>query len=323
MGRYAGMRSSAEGGRRSSAEVSKDMRWTWKSPIDEKADSIGLPKETGDVISIIFSNDKNKSLDALCVLSEGHLRCLGLAILISKNIKEGCPALFFDDVVNAIDTDHRSGINDLLFNHPPLREKQIIVTTHDEDFANRLASKISAEEADVLLQIYSFNMDEISRKINIDQDTRNLLQKSLKELSNGKIKDALKTGRQALENIGDELWRKLTKNQRVLVGINFPGAKPELHELVTKLKSVIKKENIEKYSATLEHFEFLLKKENWDYINIASHEGGDEPILDPVVAKNILYKLTLLDSIIKTKSESKKNQKSDGETSATGQMTLL
>jgi AAA15 family ATPase/GTPase len=272
----------------------------------EKADSIILPKSTGDIIQITFSGDKSKNLDALCVLSEGHLRCLGLAILLSKNINEECPVLIFDDVVNAIDTEHRTGIKDLLFNYEPLFDKQLIITTHDDDFAIRLASKVPKEKTEELVQMYNFNMDETSRKINIDQDTKNHLQKAFNEYSNGKIKESLKTGRLALENIAYELWRKLSKNQRVSVGISAPKAKPELNDLITKLNSLITKEKIEKFSEVSQYFDFLLKKENWKYFNQASHEGEDDPILDKVVAKEILEKCVLIDSIVKNRPVVKK-----------------
>ncbi len=48
-------------------------------------------------------------------MSEGHIRCLGLAILVAKNVKLNCPVLIFDDAVNAIDDEHRGGIRDTLF----------------------------------------------------------------------------------------------------------------------------------------------------------------------------------------------------------------
>ncbi|WP_417649092.1 hypothetical protein, partial [Citrobacter freundii] len=46
--------------------------------------------------------------DAFVRLSEGHLKSLGLAILLALAKKKQSQFIVFDDVVNAIDTEHRS-----------------------------------------------------------------------------------------------------------------------------------------------------------------------------------------------------------------------
>lgn len=76
-------------------------------------------------------------LDAFAVLSEGHLRALGLSILLAMAEKNNFPLIVFDDVVNAIDTDHRSNIIDLFFSDAYLRRIQMVVTTHDRLFWER------------------------------------------------------------------------------------------------------------------------------------------------------------------------------------------
>lgn len=75
--------------------------------------------------------------DAFSVLSEGHLRVLGLSLLLAMAEKNKLPLIVFDDVVNAIDSDHRSNIIDLFFSDPYLRRTQMVVTTHDRLFWER------------------------------------------------------------------------------------------------------------------------------------------------------------------------------------------
>lgn len=75
--------------------------------------------------------------DAFAVLSEGHLRVLGLSLLLAMAQKNRLPLIVFDDVVNAIDSDHRSNIIDLLFSDPYLCRTQMVVTTHDRLFWER------------------------------------------------------------------------------------------------------------------------------------------------------------------------------------------
>ena len=84
------------------------------SPKDLLA-SIRLPLAQGQRLEIAFQAAPERYFDALQILSEGHIRCLGLAILLAKNLKEACPLLIFDDPVNAIDDDHRESIRRTLF----------------------------------------------------------------------------------------------------------------------------------------------------------------------------------------------------------------
>ena len=86
---------------------------------------------------IKITNVDGSLLDAFAVLSEGHLRALGLSILLAMAEKNNFPLIVFDDVVNAIDTDHRSNIIDLFFNDTYLRRIQMVVTTHDRLFWER------------------------------------------------------------------------------------------------------------------------------------------------------------------------------------------
>ncbi|CAB3670078.1 AAA family ATPase [Achromobacter aegrifaciens] len=89
---------------------------------------------------IKITNLDGSSLDAFAVLSEGHLRTLGLSILLAMAEKNNFPLIVFDDVVNAIDTDHRSNIIDLFFSDAYLRRIQMVVTTHDRLFWERFCN---------------------------------------------------------------------------------------------------------------------------------------------------------------------------------------
>jgi hypothetical protein len=71
----------------------------------DKLASVQLPLSQNQRLGIAFLKDSSSLFDALHILSEGHIRCLGLAILLAKNIKERCPVLIFDDPVNAIDDE--------------------------------------------------------------------------------------------------------------------------------------------------------------------------------------------------------------------------
>ncbi|HEX8595084.1 MAG TPA: hypothetical protein VF682_17725 [Pseudomonas sp.] len=102
----------------------------------EQIDSLSFDK-VADSYRIKISNADGSSLDAFSILSEGHLRALGLSLLLAMAQKNKFPLIVFDDVVNAIDSDHRSNIIDLFFSDPYLRQIQMVVTTHDRLFWER------------------------------------------------------------------------------------------------------------------------------------------------------------------------------------------
>lgn len=106
---------------------------------DEDHEQIGAIsfEKISDSYRIRILNVDGSSLDAFSVLSEGHLRALGLSLLLAAAEKNKFPLIVFDDVVNAIDSDHRSNIIDLFFSDPYLRRTQMVVTTHDRLFWER------------------------------------------------------------------------------------------------------------------------------------------------------------------------------------------
>ncbi|TMO07816.1 recombination protein RecF [Pseudoalteromonas sp. S327] len=97
-------------------------------------------KQTNGTYRIILKMQDEEG-DAFCVLSEGHLRALGLALLLAVAKKNRHPIIIFDDVVNAIDTEHRSNIIDMFSEDSYLRNIQRIITTHDRMFWEKLSNK--------------------------------------------------------------------------------------------------------------------------------------------------------------------------------------
>jgi hypothetical protein len=114
--------------------------------------SIHLPLESGNKIEISFISNPFNFYDALHVLSDGHIRCLGLAILLAKNIKQKCPILVLDDPVNAIDDNHREGIRRTLFNKELFTDTQIILTCHGEEFIKDIQHHLNIRKT----KIYEF-----------------------------------------------------------------------------------------------------------------------------------------------------------------------
>lgn len=120
-------------------------------------------------------NDKTYSIDlkrndgiknAGVVLSEGHLRSLGLSIILSIAESSNVPFIVFDDVVNAIDSEHRANIINMMFVNSFLKKTQLIVTTHDrlfwERFCNVYSSKINKKELSLISFCFKYQNQGIS-----------------------------------------------------------------------------------------------------------------------------------------------------------------
>lgn len=113
-----------------------------------------LSNEDPEVTSLYFERKKSgyrikmdtakqSNIDSIIYLSEGHLRSLGLSLLLATAEKNNHDLIIFDDVVNAIDSDHRANIIDLLYSDPYLSRIQQVITTHDRLFWERFCNKSS------------------------------------------------------------------------------------------------------------------------------------------------------------------------------------
>jgi len=91
---------------------------------------------------------QNVAHDAFVSLSEGHLKVLGLSILLALAKKKKLKFIVFDDVVNAIDTEHRSNIVNTFINDDYIKQTQLIVTTHDRFFWEMFSNRCRHDKLD-------------------------------------------------------------------------------------------------------------------------------------------------------------------------------
>ncbi|MFU9138286.1 hypothetical protein [Erwinia tasmaniensis] len=110
--------------------------------------------------------------DAFVRLSEGHLKSLGLAILLALAKKKQSQFIVFDDVVNAIDTEHRSNIINTFLTDPYIKRTQKIITTHDklfwELYSNREKSLGNGEFSSFILECYPHGIHYEERDISFE-----------------------------------------------------------------------------------------------------------------------------------------------------------
>jgi recombinational DNA repair ATPase RecF len=109
----------------------------------DKLAGLHLPLTGEQKIEFSFRGNPQARVDALKILSEGHVRCLGLAILLAKNLSLESPLIVFDDAINAIDHDHRRGIRETIFESDHFANMQIIVTCHSHEFIKDIQQSLA------------------------------------------------------------------------------------------------------------------------------------------------------------------------------------
>lgn len=274
----------------------------------EKLAIVRLPLRQNERLEISFNNNHGRFFDALHILSEGHIRCIGLAILTAKNIKENCPLLIFDDPVNAIDDDHRESIRRTLFEDAFFNEKQIILACHGEEFLKDIQNLLPAKKASHSKTI-SFlpKTDDSHIRVDINCSSRNYIITARAHYNKSEIRDALGKSRQALESLAKEkVWRYVNKNGDGNLSIKLRSATApiELRNLTEQLKSKIAKadfSDINKF-AVLMPIESLLgvsgDSREWRYLNKGTHEEANHAEFDRQTTNKIITALEQLDEAL-------------------------
>lgn len=267
-------------------------------PDFEKLGWLSLPTAPEQKVSISFQGD-SRPHDALLILSEGHIKVLGLSILLAKAVKDDLGFLIFDDIVNAIDDDHRGGIAELLLSHPDLKDRQHIITCHGPDFINKLEHELGASTANNEVRSYRFvppdSVEERGIRISVG-DSKHYLLIAQEAWHKDNRKDVASNCRRAIESISEQLWNKLGKtvNINLTVKMRAPGRKPDLSTVVDSLiKEVEKIAGLQELHNMLKQ---LKEKYPWSLLNKGTHEQGDLPEFE---RKDVSDLLTLVLSIEK------------------------
>lgn len=272
--------------------------------------SVQLPISQNQRLKVSFTNEPTNYFDALHILSEGHIRCIGLAILLAKNIKERCPLLIFDDPVNAIDDEHRESIRRTLFEENFFKDTQIILACHGEEFFKDIQNLLTVKQAKES-NTFSFlpRTDEQHIKVDYNCAPRNYIIAARSHLDRMEIRDALSKSRQALESLAKgKLWKYVNRHGDGNLSIKLRAAKApiELRNLSDQIRSKIKLgefTDMNKESVLTPLNRLLLAGRNgesreWRYLNKGTHEEDNRPEFDRNTVHEIVSALEELDITI-------------------------
>jgi recombinational DNA repair ATPase RecF len=271
--------------------------------------NVRLPLAQNQHLKISFKNQPDKFYDALHILSEGHVRCLGLAILLAKNLKEQAPVLIFDDPVNAIDDDHRESIRRTLFEDKYFMGKQIILTCHGEEFFKDIQNLLPVKEVSCS-KLLSFlpRLGEQHIRVDFHCAPRNYILAAREHLNRHEIRDALAKSRQALEALTKgKVWRYVSKHGDGNLSLKLRSAASpiELRGLTEQLRSKINKADFTDLNkaGVFDPIDLLLNRNGesreWRYLNKGTHEENERGEFDRQTVELIITSLEQIDAAIK------------------------
>lgn len=269
--------------------------------------ALWLPVAENGKIEVEFAGEQGVRYDALIVLSEGHIRCLGLAILLAKNLEQACPVVIFDDVVNAIDDDHRDGIWRTFFEDGLLDGKQVILTSHAEEFLHRIQQELGVRRA-ARIKRYKFLPHEGEHELRVDSDppTKNYVLLAELALAADEKREALRHARPALESLTDRLWTWLGRRAdgRIEIKLGGPRSPWELNNKCSKLRSAV--DRIAAYHAGAPQAVAALAdllgvngaSNEWGYLNSGVHDAQRDHEFDRATVRRIVEAITALDAAL-------------------------
>lgn len=273
----------------------------------DKIAALYLPLTGEEKIEISFRGAPERRVDALHVLSEGHIRCLGLAILLAKARSIQCPLIVFDDAINAIDHDHRGGIRETIFENDTFENTQLIVTCHSNEFIKDIQQHLPARRRTnsrvYLLRHHDGNHQP---RVRGNVTSANYITKARADHDAFNDRDALAASRQALEMLSEKVWKWLSSHDQGVLTLQIAaaGAEPQLRMLCD---SILKKL---RNSATFQHankeplidaYGMILgiPEQNlvWTYLNKGTHEEENRDDFDVEYVESVIATLEALDAL--------------------------
>lgn len=269
--------------------------------------NLWLPLAENGKIELEFVGQPGERYDALTLLSEGHIKCLGLAILLAKNIEEGCPIVIFDDVVNAIDDDHRNGIWRTFFEDGLLDEKQVILTSHAEEFLHRIQQELGAARAnDIKLYKFLPHQGEHHLRVDTNPPSKNYVLRALQAFANDDKREALYYSRAAIESLTDRLWTWMGRrgDGRIELRLSGPKSPWELNNKCNKIRSSLRRNPNQSNAVvtSVGSLDSLLGVANgsieWGYLNSGTHDAQRDGEFDRATVETIVLAVRSLDQAL-------------------------
>ena len=273
----------------------------------DKLAALHLPLTGEQKIEIAFRGNPGVRVDALRILSEGHIRCLGLAILLAKGQSIQSPLIVFDDAINAIDHDHRSGIRETIFESDHFADTQLIVTCHSNEFIKDIQQHLpAARRGDSQVYLFRNHNGNYQPRVSGNITSRNYVLKARTSKDALDNRESLASCRQGLEMLSEKVWRWLVSHELGVLNLQLAGvgAEPGLRNLCEALRKRLED------AATFNHANKPLLVTAygrilgipaanlvWTYLNKGTHEEANRDDFDADLVESVVSTLEEIDAL--------------------------
>lgn len=272
---------------------------------EDKLAHLYLPLTGDQRIQLAFCGAPDVPVDALQVLSEGHIRCLGLAILLAKATSIESPLLVFDDAVNAIDHDHRHGIRETIFAEDRFMTTQILVTCHSPEFIKDIRNAIPRERrGDCQEYALTHHDGDHQPRVHRDVPSSAYIDKARNDLGRFQLRDALANSRRALEMLSNKAWKWLDSHElgELRLTMHGPSAPLNVRDLCDAIRLKLRDAGTFDHPSSTplrEALEEILSASNltWRYLNGGTHEEQDRDEFDRVEVELVVSRLERIDAL--------------------------
>jgi recombinational DNA repair ATPase RecF len=266
-----------------------------RDAMEDKLASLHLPVTGEGRIELTFQGAPQVRVDALQVLSEGHVRCLGLAILLAKASNIQAPTVIFDDAINAIDHEHRQGIREALFQSERFANTQIIVTCHSNEFIKDIQNNL--DRAQWVSYTFRHHTGNHHPRVLRDLPPQAYLVNARAAVDRGDHRGALQPCRQALEMLANKIWRWLGKNELSIISVKLAGVgdQPSLRNLCEGLRARLNGAHTFEHDDKQPLLDALgqilgIPEQSllWQYLNKGTHEEQDREDFDEGIVEQLV-----------------------------------
>jgi len=270
----------------------------------DKLQALYLPVTADGRIDLSFRGAPRRRVDALHVLSEGHVRCLGLAILLAKGLSIRAPVIVFDDAINAIDTEHREGIRETIFQGDRFADTHIIVTCHSNEFIKDIQNHVPTDQW--LAYYFMPHTGNFHPRVAGNQNSQNYLASARAALNRGNARDALGSARQALEMLTGRIWKWLGRCDQGMLTVKLAGAgaEPALRNLCESIRARLREATTFAHpdkTPVADALGVILGIPEaslvWLYLNKGTHEEANREDFDAVVVESVVQTLEAVDRL--------------------------
>jgi recombinational DNA repair ATPase RecF len=273
----------------------------------DKLAALHLPLTGEQKIEIAFRGSPGVRVEALRILSEGHIRCLGLAILLAKSQSIQSPLIVFDDAINAIDHDHRSGIRETIFESDHFAQTQLIITCHSNEFIKDIQQHLPAHRrGDCQVYLFRNHTGNYQPRVTGNVASKNYVVKARASKDALENREALTYCRQGIEMLSEKVWHWLSSHGLGLLNLQLAsvGAEPGLRNLCEALRKRLED------AATFNHANKPLLVAAygrilgipaanlvWTYLNKGTHEKSNRDDFDAELVEYVIQTIEEIDRL--------------------------